>query len=136
MTGAIIGGKSVQQAARLQSEFSSAFAFRAKLFHSDHHVQCVSILYCVLSQADLTPSLVVISASSALSVLVALFFACLTLVDHRDRVRTDRLTTDKPTLYRWRDAVARSIWTRIQGSWGSRGDARGTTERTGLLSGA
>ncbi|WWC67551.1 uncharacterized protein I206_101460 [Kwoniella pini CBS 10737] len=94
MTGAIVGGKSVEQAAKLQ----------------------------------------MISASSALSVLLALCFSLTTLVDSRCRIRPDRLDSRKPIFYRYRDAAGEKIWKGIKSLkfWG-RKERGSEEERRGLL---
>ncbi|KAK4684718.1 UDP-glucose/iron transport system permease protein, partial [Tremellales sp. Uapishka_1] len=100
MTGAIVGGKSVEQAARLQ----------------------MIIMF-------------MISASSALSVLIALLFALTTLVDSNHRIRLDKLDSRKPAFYRWRDGLAEKVWNKLKGlkCWGRE---KGTEEeRRGLLNG-
>ncbi|WWD00178.1 hypothetical protein V866_007087 [Kwoniella sp. B9012] len=96
MTGAIVGGKSVQQAARLQ----------------------------------------MISASSALCTLLALFFSLTTLVDSRCRIRPDRLDSRKPIFYRYRDLAGERIWKGLKGlkCWG-RKQSGTEEERRGLLDG-
>jgi hypothetical protein len=53
---------------------------------------------------------IVISASSAFSVLLTIFFALSTLTDKQHRIRLDRLNAEKPLFYRWRDAVGTAIW--------------------------
>lgn len=101
MTGAIVGGKSVEQAARLQ----------------------MIIMF-------------MISASSALCTLLALFFCLTTLIDSRARLRPDKLHSKAPLLYRWRDAVGERIWNGLKRItfWGRK--ERGTEEeRRGLLDG-
>ncbi|WVQ83831.1 hypothetical protein IAT38_005975 [Cryptococcus sp. DSM 104549] len=98
MTGAIVGGKSVEQAARLQ----------------------------------------MISASSALCTLLALFFCLTTLVDQRARLRPDRLDSREPLLYRWRDAAGEKVWGVLKKGLRSANcfKERGTAEeRQGLLNG-
>jgi hypothetical protein len=52
----------------------------------------------------------VISASSAFSVLLTIFFALSTLTDKQHRIRLDRLNAEKPMFYRWRDALGSAIW--------------------------
>nr|XP_018265880.1 uncharacterized protein I303_02256 [Kwoniella dejecticola CBS 10117]OBR88038.1 hypothetical protein I303_02256 [Kwoniella dejecticola CBS 10117] len=101
MTGAIVGGKSVEQAARLQ----------------------MIIMF-------------MISASSALCVLLALFFSLTTLVDSRCRIRLDRLDSRKPVFYRYRDAAGEKTWKGIKRlrCWGRR-ESGTEEERRGLLNG-
>ncbi len=102
MTGAIVGGKSVEQAAKLQ----------------------MIVMF-------------MISASSALATIVALWFALTTLIDDRDRVRPDRLDARKPALYRWRDHTVERMWNWLTSFRCCGGRERGTEEeRRGLLSGA
>lgn len=101
MTGAIIGGKSVEQAAMLQ----------------------MIVMF-------------MISASSALAAIVALWFALRTLIDERDRVRQDRLDSRKPAFYRWRDRTIQRVWnwfTSLRCCGGRKGGTE--EERRGLLSG-
>ncbi|KAK6904140.1 hypothetical protein L486_03718 [Kwoniella mangroviensis CBS 10435] len=101
MTGAIIGGQSVENAARLQ----------------------MIIMF-------------MISASSALCTLLALFFSLTTLVDSRCRIRPDRLDSRKPIFYRYRDLAGEKIWKGLKGlkCWGRK--ENGTEEeRRGLLDG-
>jgi len=52
----------------------------------------------------------VISASSAFSCLLTIFFALSTLTDKKHRIRLDRLNAEKPLFYRWRDAAGAAIW--------------------------
>ncbi|WVW78877.1 hypothetical protein I302_100840 [Kwoniella bestiolae CBS 10118] len=101
MTGAIVGGKSVEQAARLQ----------------------MIIMF-------------MISASSALCTLLALFFSLTTLVDSRCRIRLDRLDSRKPIFYRYRDLAGEKIWKGLKGlkCWG-RKESGSEEERRGLLDG-
>jgi len=54
--------------------------------------------------------MIVISASSAFSVLLTIFFALSTLTDKQHRIRLDRLNAEKPLFYRWRDAFGTAIW--------------------------
>lgn len=101
MTGAIVGGKSVEQAAKLQ----------------------MIVMF-------------MISASSALATIVALWFALTTLIDDKDRVRLDRLDARKPGFYRWRDRTIERAWNaaRRLPCCGKR--EHGTAEeREGLLNG-
>ncbi|OCF42086.1 hypothetical protein I317_04057 [Kwoniella heveanensis CBS 569] len=100
MTGAIVGGKSVEQAARLQ----------------------MIIMF-------------MISASSALCVLLALFFALTTLVDTQCRIRSDRLDARKPVFYRARDSVLEGVWNGIKKLkfWGRNKGHGSEEERRGLL---
>ncbi|KAL1408472.1 hypothetical protein Q8F55_005284 [Vanrija albida] len=101
MTGAIVGGKSVEQAARLQ----------------------MIIMF-------------MISASSALCVLAAEYFALTTLVDGRQRVRSDRLDSRKPALYRAKDRLVASIEKGLRRVFCFGKRESGTEEeRQGLLSG-
>ncbi|KGB80142.1 hypothetical protein I307_03287 [Cryptococcus deuterogattii 99/473] len=101
MTGAIVGGKSVEQAARLQ----------------------MIIMF-------------MISASSALCTLLALFFCLTTLVDSRARLRPDKMYSKAPLLYRWRDAAGERIWNGLKKVMFWRRKERGTEEeRRGLLNG-
>ncbi|ORY25362.1 hypothetical protein BCR39DRAFT_544483 [Naematelia encephala] len=103
MTGAIVGGKSVEQAARLQ----------------------MIIMF-------------MISASSALCTLAALFFSLNTIVDTRHRIRPDRIDSRKPAFYRWRDNATSKLWRQIKGlrCWGpGRDKKRPEEERVGLLNG-
>lgn len=77
-----------------------------------------------------------ISASSALCTLASLFFALTTLIDSRQRIRTDRLDSRAPAMYRARDALLRKCANglRYLVCWGQR--ERGTEEeRQGLLNG-
>ncbi|TYJ54427.1 hypothetical protein B9479_004937 [Cryptococcus floricola] len=104
MTGAIVGGKSVEQAARLQ----------------------MIIMF-------------MISASSALCTLIALFFSLSTLVDGCVRIRSDRLTSEAPLLYRWRNEAGAKMWKvvkRVGGAVTGKKRESGTEEeRRGLLDG-
>ncbi|BEJ17543.1 hypothetical protein CspHIS471_0609440 [Cutaneotrichosporon sp. HIS471] len=101
MTGAIVGGKSVEQAAKLQ----------------------MIVMF-------------MISASSALATIVALWFALTTLIDNLDRVRPDRLDSRKPAFYRWRDRTIERVWRWCTSLWCCGGRKSGTEEeRRGLLSG-
>ncbi|ODN96478.1 hypothetical protein L198_04192 [Cryptococcus wingfieldii CBS 7118] len=104
MTGAIVGGKSVEQAARLQ----------------------MIIMF-------------MISASSALCTLIALFFSLSTLVDGCVRIRSDRLTSEAPLLYRWRNEAGAKMWkvvARVGGAVTGKKRESGTEEeRRGLLDG-
>jgi len=59
-------------------------------------------------------SAVVISASSAFSVLLTIFFALSTLTDKQHRIRLDRLNAEKPLFYRWRDAAGAAVWNVIR----------------------
>lgn len=104
---------------------------------SDHHVQFVAhfglLKTAPLAQTDL---FTVISASSALCTLLALFFCLTTLIDSRARLRPDKLHSKAPLLYRWRDAVGERIWNGLKRItfWGRK--ERGTEEeRRGLLDG-
>lgn len=100
MTGAIVGGKSVEQAAKLQ----------------------MIVMF-------------MISASSALATLVALWFALTILIDDMDRVRPDRLDARKPAFYRWRDDLAERLWSKLK-RMPCFGREHGTEEeRQGLLNG-
>lgn len=74
-----------------------------------------------------------ISASSALSTLAALFFTLTTLVDASDRIRTDRIDPDKPWMYRARDKAVEAIFGPIRRLF--RGERGTEEERRGLLSG-
>jgi len=76
-----------------------------------------------------------ISAASALSTLAALFFALTTLVDMRQRIRTDRLDSRAPAIYRARDRAIAKVVAGIKKlkCWGERGTP---DEREGLLDGA
>ncbi|WWC87291.1 uncharacterized protein L201_002179 [Kwoniella dendrophila CBS 6074] len=99
MTGAIVGGKSVNQAARLQ----------------------MIIMF-------------MISASSALCTLLALFFSLTTLIDSKCRIRVDKLDSRKPLLYRYRDSAGTKIWKGIKSlKWWGRGERGTEEERRGLL---
>lgn len=51
-----------------------------------------------------------ISASSALCTLAALYFALTTLCDTHHRIRPERMTSAKPALYAYRDALFAKIW--------------------------
>lgn len=55
-----------------------------------------------------------ISASSAFSVLLTIFFALSTLTDKQHRIRLDRLNAEKPLFYRWRDAAGQAVWNVIR----------------------
>lgn len=102
MTGAIVGGKSVEQAAKLQ----------------------MIVMF-------------MISASSALATIVALYFALTTLIDEKDRVRPDRLDARKPAFYRWRDRNIERAWKGLKRlPWCGWSREQGTEEeREGLLNG-
>jgi hypothetical protein len=75
-----------------------------------------------------------IAASSALATLAALFFALSTLVDMRQRIRTDRLDSRAPAVYRARDAAIAKVVSGLRRlkCWGERGTEE---ERRGLLAG-
>ena len=75
-----------------------------------------------------------IAASSALSTLVALFFALTTVVDSHHRIRLDRLDASKPAFYAWRDRQAGQVWRWISGLWRSAPVHKaGGAEMVGLL---
>lgn len=74
-----------------------------------------------------------ISASSALSTLAALFFTLTTLIDASDRIRTDRIDPRKPWMYRARDAFIEAVFGPIRGFF--RGERGTEEERRGLLTG-
>jgi hypothetical protein len=73
----------------------------------------------------------VIAATSTLSVVMSLFFACRTLVDDKHRIRTDQIDMRKPAFYRWRDDTAQRVWGRL-----TRRHRSGTGETQSLLSAA
>lgn len=130
MTGAIVGGKPVEQAAKLQSEQSELVVSFSLTACSDNHVQFVG-LGIVSSQTALT--FVVIAASSALSTLAALFFALTTLVDSHHRIRLDKLDARKPTFYAWRDRGAKEVWRWVSGLWRKIPEKPSSEEMAGLL---
>ncbi|ODN75298.1 hypothetical protein L202_06480 [Cryptococcus amylolentus CBS 6039] len=122
MTGAIVGGKSVEQAARLQMIIMFSTALPSK--------------YLYMAEANVAA---VISASSALCTLIALFFSLSTLVDGCVRIRSDRLTSEAPLLYRWRNeagAKVLKVAKRVGGAVTGKKRESGTAEeRRGLLDG-
>lgn len=61
--------------------------------------------------------MIVISASSAFSVLLTILFALSTLTDNQHRIRLDRLNAEKPLFYRWRDAFGFAIWKAVKKAW-------------------
>ena len=137
MTGAIVGGKSVEQAARLQSAFFLPLLLHVQIQRanpSDHHVQCVAFILTPLLQERLTS---VISASSALCTLAALVFALSTIVDNHARIRPDRLDSRSPAFYRWRDGVFKKMVRGIKSlrCWGGRVERGSEEERRGLIQG-
>lgn len=75
-----------------------------------------------------------ISASSALCTLGALYFELTTLIDSKNRIRTDRLDNREPALYRARDAFFHKCLKGLKSlkCWGERGSSE---ERQGLLDG-
>ncbi|WVQ76724.1 hypothetical protein IAR50_006398 [Cryptococcus sp. DSM 104548] len=122
MTGAIVGGKSVEQAARLQMIIMFSTPTNPTQAQSP----------------KLTIS-TVISASSALCTLIALFFSLSTLVDSSVRIRSDRLTAEAPLLYRWRNEAGAKLWKGVKRVGavvrGKKRDSGTEEERRGLLDG-
>lgn len=91
MTGAILGGSSVQQAAKLQSKPRLSF-----LFTKNNTASPVVIMFCI-------------SASTTLASIIAAA-SCLTIiVDRQHRVRTDRLDTRKHVVWRACDSFIHSV---------------------------
>lgn len=86
-------------------------------------------------QAKLTAVIIMfmISASSALSTLAALFFTMSTLVDASARIRTDRIDPRKPLIYRARDAFIGAVFGPLRGL--IKGERGTEEERRGLLTG-
>lgn len=70
-----------------------------------------------------------ISASSALCTLFALYFALSTLCDSHHRIRPDMMTSAKPAMYAYRDAAFSRIWRDIRGYAGGRTGAAPPSSR-------
>ena len=133
MTGAIVGGKSVEQAAKLQS---SSATVSTHVYAKDPSP--VIIMFSpsdssLMDHSHKDSRHVVIAASSALSTLVALLFALTTLVDSQHRIRLDRLDSRKPAFYARRDQLARDIWRWVSGLWKGVPEKRTGAEMEGLL---
>ena len=110
MTGALLGGSSVEQAAKLQSKLK-LLSRRDAL-----SLPKVIIMFCI-------------SASTAFGTIIAVILCLAILVDTDHRVRGERLDTKKHTVWKRRDEILESVREVVVEIW-SKGQWQGKSRQT------
>ncbi|KAG8746546.1 hypothetical protein FRC10_004680 [Ceratobasidium sp. 414] len=96
MTGALLGGASVDQAAKLQSAQPVLLLI-------------VNFISNALLQCDIVVIMFMINASTALASIAGMLAALSVAVDDQSRVRSERITSEKHALWRTRDRAIHGV---------------------------
>ena len=133
MTGALLGGSPVDQAAKLQSESVILFpSFQRIINHCDITMLIISTILVVI--------MFMISACTALAAITASVLTLSVVVDREHRIRDDRVTDKQFIIWRWRDQILGMVtfpiyrvWEKMTSRWRSTRESD-AGERQRLLS--